>query len=61
MSRLRDALAKTLLTAGRSLIGHEPGVLHANIACSGIQAIRDTSTVAVSRWQGYISVQEAEV
>ncbi|BDA44969.1 ATP synthase mitochondrial F1 complex assembly factor 2 [Coccomyxa sp. Obi] len=60
MSRLRDAIAKILLTTGRPLIGHEPGRLHANIACSCTQAIRDTSTVAASRWQGHISVQEAE-
>ena len=61
MSRLRDAIAKTLLSARRPLVGHETGRLHANVACSTTPAIRETSTMAASRWQGHISVQEAKV
>ncbi|EIE21711.1 ATP12-domain-containing protein, partial [Coccomyxa subellipsoidea C-169] len=58
MSGLRDAVLKTLLGRGRSSHGHAWGHKHTDTVCSYVQTIRTAFTVAASRWQGHITVQE---
>ncbi len=61
MSGLRDAVLKTLLGRGRSSHGHAWGHKHTDTVCSYVQTIRTAFTVAASRWQGHITVQETKV